>query len=169
MDESDGAAGSREAREARTAITVAILALAVIWATAALFSRGALAAGPFENPHGSYTTTTDSCATCHRSHTGQNRNILKTAAPQSSLCLACHDGTGANANTASQYSDGDVPADDAATSSFYRHPALTSSSHTRSDLDEFAGVLNRHSECGDCHDPHALSTAAWAIISRMRL
>ena len=31
--------------------------------------------------------------------------------------------------------------------------------------DEFAGVLNRHAECGDCHNPHAVNSAAPAQTS----
>src|SRR5665811_2207579 len=31
---------------------------------------------------------------------------------------------------------------------------MAPSTHTRSDLDEFGGVSNRHSECADCHNSH---------------
>jgi hypothetical protein len=51
---------------------------------------------------------------------------------------------------ASQYSDG-AP---------YGHAATTPSSHVSGQVDEFAGVLNRHAECGDCHNPHAANTGA---------
>ena len=114
--------------------------------------------GLFASPHSAYTATTDSCAACHRSHTGQNESLLASADPQSSLCLSCHDGTGANYNVASQYSDGAVPADDEATSSFYGHPATTASTHMSGQVDEFAGVYDRHAQCADCHNPHAANT-----------
>ncbi|MBI2913756.1 MAG: hypothetical protein HYY03_07540 [Chloroflexi bacterium] len=109
--------------------------------------------------HGGYSATTDSCSACHRSHTGKEPNLLTSQGAQSSLCLTCHDGTGASSDVASEYIDPNVPPDDPATSSFYRHPATTPSSHTGGQTDEFAGVLNRHSECGDCHNPHTLNTA----------
>ena len=117
----------------------------------------------FDNPHDNYTATTTGCATCHRSHSGQNKNVVKSPAPQSNLCFTCHDGTGAVADVASQYSDLAVPANDSSTSSFYSHPATTASNHTLAiDSSEFAGVLNRHSECGDCHNPHQANLTATA-------
>jgi predicted CXXCH cytochrome family protein len=108
----------------------------------------------FANPHGPFSTTTDQCAACHRGHTAQSANLLPQAGPQSNLCLTCHDGTGATTNVTSQYTDPAVPANNPAAREYYRHDALVASSHTRSDLDEFGGVMNRHSECGDCHNAH---------------
>jgi len=111
-------------------------------------------AGVFPSPHSSYTSVTDKCAVCHRTHTGRNRNILPYADPQSQLCFTCHDGTGSNYNIKSQYTDPNVPANDSGTSSFYAHPATEVSTHTNAKNDEFHNVLNRHSECSDCHNPH---------------
>lgn len=109
------------------------------------------------NPHGPFSSTTDQCAACHRTHTAQSRNLLPQTGPQSNLCLTCHDGTGAATNVTSQYTDPAVPANDPAAREYYRHDALTASTHTRSDLDEFGGVTNRHSECGDCHNAHRVT------------
>ncbi len=150
---------SRTGKIAAFTMAVAMTLLAGAWA-ATTVARPASAAGPFTNPHGSYTAGTDACAACHRSHTGQNKNLLKSAEPQSTLCFSCHDGTGANYNVAAQYADINVPANDAATSSFYSHPATTTSTHVSGQTDEFAGVLNRHAQCGDCHNPHSASSAA---------
>ncbi len=106
-------------------------------------------------PHGGYTATTDSCSICHRTHTAQGGQLLnETASPQGALCFACHDGTGADDDVAAQFSDITVPPNDPATSSFYSHPATTPSTHSSAQVDEFAGVLNRHAECSDCHNPH---------------
>ncbi len=146
---------------ARRAALVAALALAVLagarWPGV---GRPAAAAGPFLDPHGGYTATADACATCHRTHTGAGGGGLNRAAPQSNVCFVCHNGTGANSNVASEYSDTNVPPNDPATSSFYAHPATTLSTHTNGQVDEFAGVLNRHAACGDCHNPHAANAAA---------
>ena len=140
-------------------MTVVVAASAGAWATAV--PGPSYADGPIDNPHGGYTVTTDSCASCHRSHTARDSNLLKTAEPQSVLCFSCHDGTGASYNVAAEFNDATVPADDPGTSSFYSHPATTTPSiHTSAQIDEFAGVLNRHSECGDCHNPHTLAAAA---------
>jgi predicted CXXCH cytochrome family protein len=49
-------------------------------------------------PHGSFTASTDACASCHRAHTAQygNNGLLKSS-PEA-LCLTCHDGSGAGTN-----------------------------------------------------------------------
>ena len=114
----------------------------------------ALAAAIGPTPHGPYTKVADDCASCHRTHTGKNKNLLKRPAPQSALCLSCHDGLGASTNVQAQYTDPLVPANNATTREYYRHDALVTTSHTRAELNEFGGVSNRHSECGDCHNPH---------------
>ncbi|NMM24609.1 MAG: cytochrome c3 family protein [Phycicoccus sp.] len=114
----------------------------------------ALAAAVGPTPHGPYTKVADECATCHRTHTGQNKNLLKSASPQSNLCFTCHDGTGANTNVKAQYTDPAVPANNATTRVIYRHDAVVTTSHRSAGLNEFGGVSNRHSECGDCHNPH---------------
>jgi predicted CXXCH cytochrome family protein len=136
----------------------AVVALAGLWASSAL-TPGPASADPL-SPHVSLGGEIDTCASCHRIHTGQDSNLLKDSVPQSTLCFTCHDGTGASSNIAAEYSDATVPANDPVTSSFYSHPATTVSTHTSSQVDEFAGVLNRHSECGDCHNPHQADSGA---------
>ena len=150
---------NRAVRIAIAAMIVAATALFGAWGLTAL-PQPSSAAEPI-NPHGGYGATTDSCSTCHRSHTANGGELLTdTTSPQSALCFACHDGTGASTDVASQFSDPTVPANDPSTSSFYSHPATEVSSHTSGQADEFAGVLNRHSECGDCHNPHQSGPAA---------
>lgn len=122
-----------------------------------------LATGP--SPHGGYSNTADQCAACHRQHTARSRNLLAFADPQSSQCFTCHNGTGASTNVAVHYSDPSVPANNPTTSSFYSHPATTASSHTNAASDEFQGVLNRHSECSDCHNPHKNDTSLAAATA----
>ena len=105
--------------------------------------------GAFTSPHGGFTLTTSTCATCHRTHTAAGSNLLTKATPQSALCFSCHDGTGAQSNVQSVYTDPSVPANNPATSSFYSHLPSATSVHVGGQEDEFAGVLNRHAECGD--------------------
>jgi len=121
--------------------------------TAAAASQAAPAA-VITGAHGPFSAVADQCAICHVSHTGKNKSLLGRAAPQSDLCLSCHDGSGANSNVSADYTDANVPANDAATRDYYRHDSLVASSHTKAQLDEFGGALNRHSECGDCHNAH---------------
>jgi predicted CXXCH cytochrome family protein len=139
-----------------------VVAVAALAGAQGIASPGPSSAeGPISNPHGGYTVTTDSCSSCHRSHTAEGGGLLNVStSPQSALCFACHDGTGASSNVAGEYADLNVPADDPATSSFYSHPATTASTHTSGQTDEFAGVLNRHTECSDCHNPHQSATGA---------
>jgi predicted CXXCH cytochrome family protein len=108
--------------------------------------------------HGPYTIVADQCAACHRTHTAKAASIVSKPLPQSTLCLTCHDGTGASTDIKARYTDATIPANDAASRAYYRHDALAVTSHTRADLNEFGGVSNRHSECADCHDPHKADT-----------
>ncbi len=116
--------------------------------------------------------TTDSCAACHRTHTGQNQWLATAPLPQSQQCFVCHNGLGADSNTQGQWAT--APANDANTASYYQHPSTAANSgHTNALDTEFAGVLNRHAECSDCHNPHnptattllAASTGAGWLVS----
>jgi predicted CXXCH cytochrome family protein len=133
---------------------VALVALAVLLRLAALSAP--VSADP-STPHLAGGVVTDTCAACHRSHSGQNDNLVESV-PQSTLCFSCHDGTGSMYDVESEYADPSVPANDEATSSFYSHASASPSSHTSARADEFAGVLNRHAECADCHNPHSLTS-----------
>jgi predicted CXXCH cytochrome family protein len=109
--------------------------------------------------HGPYAINADQCAACHRTHAAAAASTVAKPPPQSTLCLTCHDGTGASTDIKARYTDATVPANDAASRAYYRHDALAVTSHTRADLNEFGGVSNRHSECSDCHDPHRADSA----------
>jgi len=122
--------------------------------TAAPTTPSVIVAG---NIHGPYAINTAQCDTCHRGHSAKGANLLVKAS-QSSLCFSCHDGTGANANVQIQY-DLKRPVNNAVTREYYSHDALTPSTHTRSELDEFGGLSNRHSECADCHNSHQAKAA----------
>jgi predicted CXXCH cytochrome family protein len=116
-------------------------------------------AGNLLAPHGPYNLTTGDCANCHRDHTASNNNLLPQPPAQSNLCFTCHDGSNAASNIKSEYADPNVLPNDPATSSLYSHPATTPSSHTSAETDEFHNVLNRHSECSDCHDSHRVDNS----------
>ncbi len=102
--------------------------------------------------HGPYSLTATQCGTCHRAHTAKAPNLLVKGS-QGALCLSCHNGSAANANVQAQYAL--VPGvNNPAAREYYSHDAFAPSTHTRSELDEFGGVSNRHSECADCHNSH---------------
>lgn len=103
--------------------------------------------------HGPYAAGSGQCAVCHSAHTAQGANLLVTSGPSSSLCLMCHDGLGAASDVKTEYAL-TRPADSPSTGEYYSHDALAPSSHTLASEEEFAGVLNRHSDCSDCHNAH---------------
>ena len=109
------------------------------------------------NIHGPYVINAPQCAFCHRAHAAKAPNLL-VAGSQSAMCFTCHNGSGANANVALQYSL-TRPANDPAARVYYSHDALAPSTHTLSSQDEFGVVtngvvINRHSQCADCHNSH---------------
>ena len=113
---------------------------------------------------------TDSCGLCHRAHTAASPALLATSGPESQLCFTCHDGTGSVNNVAGEYSavTSGTP-NNVATASFYTHDASYAGSpstpHLLGSTDEFGGILNRHSDCGDCHNPHAASGSTPALTN----
>ncbi|MHB8275472.1 MAG: cytochrome c3 family protein [Dermatophilaceae bacterium] len=132
-----------------------VTALSPVTAAPSASVPRALAAATTAGVHGPYSKVVDECVTCHRPQAGRNKNVLKSPVPQSTLCLTCHDGTGADTNVQAQYADPLVPANNDATRMYYRHDAVVTTSHTSAGLNEFGGVSNRHTECGDCHNPHS--------------
>lgn len=111
------------------------------------------------DPHSAQGLVDKDCSACHRSHSGYNSSLLSQPPTQANTCFTCHDGVQVSSDIKGQYADANVPADNAASSAFYTHPAMTASSHTLATTDEFQGVLNRHSECADCHNAHEGSNA----------
>lgn len=68
--------------------TVLTLALVLVMAYAVMADNG---------PHGSFTATTDACANCHRAHSAQvGSNELLITRDAETLCVSCHNGTGAS-------------------------------------------------------------------------
>ena len=143
---------------------------------------GMLTSSSPDEPHGPYTATTDACAACHRAHSAQGANLLPARLPQSSLCFTCHDGSSAAPNVKAQYvtAPSPVPSNDPSTGSYYSHDALTPSNHTLADSNEWqdlhgAPIMNRHSECGDCHnahkataDPAAAGPNGWSLPGALK-
>ncbi len=88
-------------------------------------------------PHGGYIPTTDTCAACHRVHTGPGAPLLAYAAASNEFCLACHNGTGA--------------------------PAMPIvSTHANAD---FSGAVEASFSlnCTQCHNPHGNPDTLYSI------
>jgi len=125
-------------------------------------SAASLATDATDPIHGPYSMTTDKCAVCHRAHVAQAPNLLVKGS-QSALCFECHGsgGQGANTDVESQYTDTAIPKNVPSAREYYSHDAVDATppvKHIRSELDEFGGVTNRHSECADCHNSHKAGT-----------
>lgn len=93
------------------------------------------------------------CLNCHNPHGRKDRFGLipsLLAAREEELCLACHDGSPSNRDIAREIRKP------------YRHPVLFSQGRHRTDEGSdparyaYAGG-NRHAECSDCHNPHAVT------------
>lgn len=109
---------------------------------------------PAAGIHGPFSMTSGECAVCHRAHGGSSQNLLVTTGSTAGLCFTCHSaGIGATTDIEADYGLA-RPADDPATRSYYSHDAVGAGSHALASEDEFAGVLNRHNECTDCHSAH---------------
>ena len=100
------------------------------------------------------TVKANGCENCHKPHTApNNRNLKGTTA--SGICLTCHNGSVASATKNI----------DAAFNKLYTHPTKDASRAGRHDpkrlsgnvREEQAALSNRHAECADCHNPHAVS------------
>ncbi|HQQ76154.1 MAG TPA: cytochrome c3 family protein [Thermoanaerobaculia bacterium] len=98
------------------------------------------------------------CVNCHDPHGRSDVSGLipsMTVAREESLCLPCHDGSPATKNVSAQFSK------------TYRHPIATAGKHNEAeagDPTKFAAspTNNRHSECADCHNPHAAASDRFA-------
>ncbi|MFC2072948.1 cytochrome c3 family protein [Chloroflexota bacterium] len=134
-------------------------------------------------PHdGTFTSTTDACAGCHRAHTAVASKLLQST--QEVLCLSCHDGSGADTDVENgvlvggtqgtvgaglrgggfSYAVMDTNLDNIGTSN------ATTSTHTMEASGAVvwgSGGLNDPSDkgevmvtdlgCGNCHNPHGNS------------
>ena len=123
---------------------------------AGLALAGPLGPSSFTTPHVELSLTGDTCAACHRAHTGENQSLLTEAAPQAGLCFTCH-------NSSNPGSMIDVQSDFTNPANVTAHPATIDLGHVPGMGDEFAGRLERHATCADCHDPHN-ATATLASV-----
>lgn len=152
-------------------ITVLLLVLSIVSSTATVTLA-------HTSPHeGTFTSTTSSCAGCHRAHTATAQKILIDSS-QYNLCTSCHDGTGAdtkvttgvylgtdmgNQNTglrgggfvnALMDTDADSTISTAPITS--RH-TVGGSAMTAWDSGGSGNGESVSLECGDCHNPHGNS------------
>jgi predicted CXXCH cytochrome family protein len=92
------------------------------------------------------TVAADACVSCHAPHNASSAGRLLRQATQEATCAACHNGKNLNPVLPDVTGEFD--------NSQYKHPINLTGLH---DPAENAFPLNssRHSECADCHNPHA--------------
>lgn len=101
-------------------------------------------------PNSDYTTVRDNgCSSCHRPHTASGSQRLLQYSLEETNCLSCHNG-----NVAGK----DITADLAKP---YRHP-VTAYSGIHDAAENYAGVVSKHVECVDCHNPHQANSSTFA-------
>ncbi|MEW6647353.1 MAG: cytochrome c3 family protein [Pseudomonadota bacterium] len=100
------------------------------------------------------TPKANGCESCHRPHSGGGGRALLKQDGEGGVCLVCHNG---NVATGSKNIA-------TALAKAYTHPVSTTNgihSTERIDADTVresqANLANRHAECPDCHNPHAVS------------
>lgn len=111
-----------------------------------------------QGAHTGYTgVANNGCESCHRPHTSQvAQRLIKF--PEENTCYACHDGSVAAYNIKSEIIGKTYAHPVIATHNV--HDAAESPAYARSPLPETSAAAPRHSQCVDCHEPHAAYAAA---------
>jgi len=93
------------------------------------------------------TVAGNACASCHSGHDNSGTGARLLRGGQENTCAACHGGT-SNISPA-------LPNVIAVFSSSYRHPIGEPTSPPHDPAESLPVSDSRHSECADCHNPHA--------------
>jgi predicted CXXCH cytochrome family protein len=106
-------------------------------------------------PYGSVAS--NGCMSCHTSHNAPGTGARLLRSQEESACVTCHDGAG-NLSPAAP----NVMA--VLNTSRYVHPVLTVSG-AHDPAEALPVTSQRHSECADCHNPHASQSPGTLNIS----
>ncbi len=104
------------------------------------------------------TPRANSCESCHQPHGGSDTRLVKSYGKDygvSQVCMACHNGSVATGKDL-----------EASLSKTYAHPVMEPNYAWRHSPERIDGKVreqpanlgnNRHAQCPDCHNPHAVS------------
>ena len=104
------------------------------------------------------TPRANACESCHQPHGGSDQRLVKSYGKNygiSQVCMACHNGNVATKKNI-----------ETSLSKLYAHPVMDPAYAWRHQPRRIAGKVredaanlgnNRHAQCPDCHNPHAVS------------
>ena len=102
-----------------------------------------------------HTVADNACTSCHKIHSAPKAERLLRYRQEEFNCLNCHDGSVARHNVLNDFRKRSV------------HPVFGTSG--RHDPKEDYRRMQRHVECSDCHNPHAVSTGVIDTAVRRNL
>jgi len=99
--------------------------------------------GPDPWPDSGYTTVAENgCKSCHKSHAAGGAQRLLRHAAEEDNCLGCHNGNVAATNIGQELTKG------------FRH-GVQDYFEVHDPAEDFTtGMVTKHVECSDCHNPH---------------
>lgn len=115
--------------------------------------------------HGFYQNNTNSCASCHQTHTGADSNLLFKDGVYST-CSACHDGTTGAYNSFAPVNEDNVKS---IAGTFNVSKAHNGSIHEADGSlnvsaapggNKAGGQFNQEFDCASCHSPHGNGSAS---------
>jgi predicted CXXCH cytochrome family protein len=133
-----------------------LLVLYLCLGLSSTLSSGAFAVSFFESAHGNKNSMPKGCGSCHVGHGKPQTPMLP--APEEALCYQCHGGA-ANSQKAKKENRLGTAAELPDISKEFQkpshHPVEIRGAHNpREMVDAAVPILERHSECVDCHHEH---------------
>ena len=104
--------------------------------------------------HGEYQNNTNSCASCHQTHTGASKNLLFKDGVYNT-CTACHDGTLGMYNVFNHSNAGTFGGTDAGNMSVHlADGSVQVKAAPGGNLSANSGAWINEFNCASCHSPH---------------
>ena len=116
-------------------------------------SAHATSTNAISSPTAAYRTVAENaCMSCHASHNAAGTGARLLRASEETTCVSCH----SSATTVTPSAPNVI---DEITKRRYSHPILTAA-NIHDPTETLPVNSARHSECADCHNPHAAQSAA---------